>query len=158
MKSFSVLERPPSTDGDPDFVLVKEGFNWWAFLLPPLWLLLRQQWLGLAAFIAAGAVLALISLGLHLHPGYEALLSLLLAYLCGAEANHWRCWRLLAAGYRDGGIIRADSREVAEIRWVEHWLAGQAPAAPRPAPQVASKPTARRPGPLQPFANPFDPM
>lgn len=157
MKSFSILERPTSADGDPDFVLVSEGFNWWAFFLLPLWLVMRQQWLGLAALVAAGAVLTLIDMVFHLQPGFEAFLSLLLAYLAGAEANHWRCWRLEAAGYRQAGTVRAESREIAELRWIEHWLAART-SAPQAKPPVETKPVYRRPGPLQPFANPFDPM
>lgn len=159
MKSYSVLERPAPADGDPVFVLVDEGFNWWAFVVPPLWLLARRQWLGLAAFIAASGVLAALAAILNLEPGITVLSTLIFAALIGAEANDWRRWRMEAAGYHYSGVIQADNFEVAEYRWVERWLAARAPTpAPESPSQTQPKPPPRRPSPLQPFANPFDPM
>jgi hypothetical protein len=158
MKVYSIMERPAAAGSDPDFAVIKDGFNWWAFFLPPIWLLLRRQWLGLLAFVAASMLLGAITTVSAGDPAMNGLLSLLLSFLIGAEANNWRRWRMEAAGYREADIIHAESAAVAELRFVHDWLA----ARPEPSPPTQTagevRPAQKRTNRLQPFANPFEPM
>jgi hypothetical protein len=55
MRIYTVHEPPPKRRGPPrgpeEFVLVRDGFYFWAFLLAPLWLLYRRLWLVLLGYI-----------------------------------------------------------------------------------------------------------
>ena len=96
MKTYSILQRPDTAGSDPDYEVVRNGFNWWAFLFPPFWLLLSRQWLGFAAFVAASTMLGLATALLSLTPGLDVVLTFLLSFIVGAEAQNWRRWRLEA--------------------------------------------------------------
>ena len=94
MTVYTVHDRPVGAGHDPDFALVKEGFNWWAFVLPLVWLLVRRQWLGLlvylAAIVAIGVAFQISGLDLLT----QGLLWLVFALFVGAIANDWRRWTL----------------------------------------------------------------
>jgi len=175
MRHYTVHARAVPAGTDPDFVLVKEGFNWPALFVPVLWLLFRAQWLGLAAYVVAAALLSVAAQAGGQGEGAQSLLALLFALLVAAEANNWRRWRLGAAGYRMAGVVLAPDLETAEAHWLQ--TLAEAPArdaatplataaAPTPAASAgapaatapAARPGGRRNDPLQPFATPFDPV
>ena len=51
MPTYTVHEPPPrkneSVAAPERFVFVRDGFYFWAFVLAPLWLLVRRLWLAL---------------------------------------------------------------------------------------------------------------
>ena len=51
MPTYTVHEPPlrknESVASPERFVFVRDGFHFWAFLLPPLWFVLRRLWLAL---------------------------------------------------------------------------------------------------------------
>jgi hypothetical protein len=139
MKLYTVLERTTPTGDDPDLVLVKEGFNWPAFLVPLLWLIVRGQWLGLIAYFAASGLIGAIGSLLGLVPAAQLALAVMLALLVGAEANDWRRWRLAARGYELRGVVAGRNMAEAEERWIRGRFENGAvrsgtPARPRQAP------------------------
>lgn len=115
MASYVVME-PPS--GRPeDAVLVRDGFHLLAFLIPFLWMLLHRLWLEAAAFF----VLALALGWLGSLDGFGAgasLLSLLVAIYAGLEGASLRVAALRRRGWREWGVVEADGREDAEIRYL----------------------------------------
>jgi hypothetical protein len=68
MPTFTVHAPPPrngETRSAPErFLFVRDGFHFWAFLLAPLWLLLRHLWLAFAIYVVgyglAGVGLAVL--------------------------------------------------------------------------------------------------
>jgi len=40
-----IIYQNPSRSDDKGFIFLKDGFNWLAFLLPPLWALVNRLWL-----------------------------------------------------------------------------------------------------------------
>lgn len=157
MTTYTVHDRPVRAGQDPDFVLVKEGFNWWALFVPLIWLLARRQWLGLLVYAAATAALGVLMQGLAFDEVTQTLIWLVFALFVAATANDWRRWRLGDRGYRFAGVVQAQSLESAELRWLLQQPAASDEAPARPHRSAPTPARAAGDG-LQPFASPFDPV
>jgi hypothetical protein len=121
------VHQPPLRKGgtapDPDrFVLVRDGFYFWAFLFGPLWMIWRRLWLVLVLFVAAmiGLGLALQALGAPVL--VRALAMLAVALLVGLEAATLRRWTLARRGWTNIGVVVGDDLESAERRFFAHWI------------------------------------
>ncbi len=129
MRIYTVHQKPGlDARGDPQIVLVKEGFSWPAFLFTPLWALAHRQWLGLVAYVilmlALGVALAWAGMG----PVADTLAVLLVQLYVGAQANDWRRWTLRAHGYRMVATVLGAGLEDAERRFFAETLATPAPS------------------------------
>jgi len=107
--------------------LVREGFNWPAFLFAVPWALWHRMWLVALAFAVAqgllGGGLVLAGLG----EGAQAAASLGLAVLIGYGADELRRNALGGRGYTFEDVVAAESLEMAERRILDarpEWLAG----------------------------------
>lgn len=134
MPTYTVHAPPPragATESDPQrFLFLRDGFYFWAFLLGPLWLLLRRLWLLLLAYVV---IVGLLS-GAFYWMGAPWLLKflsgLLVALLIGFEAaTLWR-WTLTRRGWRMIGFAVGDDEEVAERRFFAEWVKRAAMASP----------------------------
>jgi hypothetical protein len=134
MAVFVVME-PPAADAveaSERAVLVRDGFAFLAFLVPPLWLLWHRLWI--EAAIAFAASVALTALGDAAGLGFAgAVLSLLVSIFVGLEGQALRINALRRRGWREWGVVEAGDIAEAEIRY----LAGEEPGealveAPRP--------------------------
>ena len=56
MGLFVVHHNPSRTD-DMSFLFVKDGFDWLAFLFPPVWALFHRLWLVLVAMVVFALLL-----------------------------------------------------------------------------------------------------
>jgi hypothetical protein len=142
------VHEPPRRDSDDDmiahtarFQLVRDGFHFWAFVLAPFWMLRHRMWLEFIVYLLliGGITFALRRLGVEETAG--AWVALLLALLIGMEAPSLRRWKLSRRGFENQGVVVADDIEMAERRFFDGWMAGEAPlpgssSAP-PAPPVA---------------------
>lgn len=134
------VHQPPlrkgETSPEPDrFVLVRDGFHAWAFLLGPFWVLWRRLWLVLVLYLVA---LAALEAGLRfagVGSGGRMLALLALALLLGLEAGTLQRWTLRQRGFRDMGVVVGDDLESAERRFFSGWV-NEAPHKPLP-PQAA---------------------
>jgi hypothetical protein len=141
--------------GDPDVVLVKEGFCWPALFLPLIWLLYRLQFWGLAAYALATGLLSGLVAFVGLDPVTGLLLSLVLSLLVAAVANDWRRWRLAAKGYELMTVIAAGNlAQAEEIFFHQIWRRDAATSAPPETQPFTPLPASG----LTPFATPFDPV
>jgi len=116
MRIYTVHRRQDA--GQPDFVLVKEGFCWPAFVVALPWALWHRMWLTVlwlaAAFVltgALGAVLGLDGLG-------GTVLFLGLAVLAGIFGNDLRRGSLARRGYAEEGVVAADNEDAAFRRFL----------------------------------------
>jgi len=136
--------RPGATASDPErFLFVRDGFHFWAFLLAPLWLLLRRLWLVLLGYIVLSGALGGAAYVLHAPSWLKFFGSLLIALLIGFEAaTLWR-WTLERRGWRMIGFAVGDDEEVAERRFFAEWTKRAPPALP-PAPEPHSTAPLRR--------------
>lgn len=141
MAIYVVMEPPAATAAEAAerAVLVRDGFAFLAFLLPPLWLLWHRLWI--EAALAFAASMALTALGETAGLGFTgAALSLLVSIYVGLEGPALRINALRRRGWRDSGVVEAKNAAEAEIRY----LAGEEPQAVaevlRPAPPARPVP------------------
>jgi hypothetical protein len=142
MPTFTVHEPPPrkneSVAAPERFVFVRDGFYFWAFVLAPLWLLLRRLWLALVIYVV---VTVAIGFGLKfagVTPGMQTVAEFLIALGIGFEASSiWR-WTLTRRGWKTLGFVVAEDGEIAERRFFAEWTkgdvraAGDKPSSPEP--------------------------
>jgi hypothetical protein len=149
MPAFAVLEPPGQADGighAERFVFLHEKFSLSAFLFGPLWMVSHKLWLELLAYLAGLAIVGpgLLALGV----GWPAVIVVLalIQFLLGMEATSLVRSMLTRRGWRDGGVVIADDRDLAERRFFENRFARRAkaaagaPIAPVPLPPAAAAP------------------
>lgn len=119
MKLYAVFLKDHGRKPDRDMVLVKEGFSWPAFLMPPLWALWsRMWWEALALF----AVIALFAWGLEAggvpeHLSQVSMLALVIAI--GMIGNDLKRWSLSQRGFSEVATIGAKNADEAERRFLQ---------------------------------------
>ena len=143
--SYTLHVAPYATPGDPHALdranLVRDGFTWWAFLVPPVWFLAHRHWLvslGLLVLLA-GFWVGLRALGLP--SGVAIVLNGLLWLLVGLEASSLRRWDYARQGRPTVDVVFAANEAEAEAKSFARWL-GPAEATPPPLPPTGE--TARR--------------
>ena len=133
MPTFTVHEPPPrkteSVTAPERFVFVRDGFYFWAFVLAPLWLLVRRLWL---AFVIYVVVTIAIAVGLRFAgapSSVQTAVALLIALMVGLEAaTIWR-WTLARRRWKTLGFVVGEDAEIAERRFYAAWT-DRAPSAP----------------------------
>lgn len=130
------VHEPPeapidAADRAERLVFVEDGFNWFAFLLAPVWMLVHRLWLPLLAYlvvaVAMGFVLGLIGIG----PVWAFLASLALNLAVAFEADSIERWTLARKGWRIVGTVNGATTRDCERRYFERYAA-EAPVAPHP--------------------------
>ena len=150
MPTFTVHEPPPrkkapkpeSVTAPERFVFVRDGFHFWAFVLAPLWLLVRRLWLAFFIYVAVTIALA-VALKLGGMPSYvQSTAALAIALLVGLEASTiWR-WTLTRRGWKNIGFVVAEDTEIAERRFYAAWT-DRAPASAAPPEPAYTMPVRR---------------
>lgn len=137
MPTYTVHEpQPPSSDVDDRataLVFVKEGFAWFAFLTPALWMLFHRLWRGLLLYfvVAIGAV-TLVQL-LTQNANAVGWTGFFINLAFGFEARNIHRWALSAGKYTLIGIVTGRDLEDAERRFLTEWLPVAQAQARRPA-------------------------
>lgn len=118
MASYVVMQPEGYAGADTEAAaFVRDGFAYIAFFVPLLWLLWHRLWI--EAALALAATLALAALGNIGGFGMAApLLSLLVSIYAGLEGAALRIAALRRRGWRELGVVVADSRDDAEMRWL----------------------------------------
>ena len=143
MPTYTV-HAPPQREGsaaDPQrFVFVRDGFQFWAFLLTPVWLLYRRLWLVFILYVVLIAALEGAYYLLDLPQGARFLIEILLSILIGFEAGSLRRWTYARRRWPTIGVVNARNLEDAERRFFTRWVE-EVPVVP-PRPVVVSTATA----------------
>jgi hypothetical protein len=124
--SVYTVHQPPlrAAEASPDperFVFVRDGFNFWAFLLAPWWMLWRRLWL---VFVIYVVVMVGVESAMHyagVGSAGSAFAALLIAFLVGLEASTLRRFTLARRGYRQVGVAGGTNAEAAERRFFDAW-------------------------------------
>lgn len=143
--AIHVVMEPPAkagTSASESAVFIRDGFHFFGFIAPLLWLLWHRLWLEAAMTFAATLALAAASEWAGLTFA-APLLPLLISLYVGLEGGALRIAALRRAGWRQWGVIEADSVEDAEMRYL---FAAEADDEPTPA-AVAISPATPRPQP-----------
>jgi Protein of unknown function (DUF2628) len=112
MASWIVMQSPDRRR-EADLAFVRDGFSLFAFLLPPLWLLWHRLWV---EAVLTFAVL-MLGAGLERLTGFAAAMPLLVSIFIGLEGNGLRIAALGRRGWRDCGVVDADTLNDAETRY-----------------------------------------
>ncbi|MFL6796442.1 MAG: DUF2628 domain-containing protein [Xanthobacteraceae bacterium] len=145
MSIYTVHEPPlkrAETAPDPErFVLVRDGFAFWAFLLAPLWMLRHRLWLVLLGYVLLVAALQLGLRALGFSSVVMGVVGMLVGLLIGLEAATLRRFTLARRGWHNVAIVSGEDLEAAERRFFDSWVstpAAPAGAHPRAAPLTLS--------------------
>jgi hypothetical protein len=130
-----IVYQPPARAAEAasspeQFVFVRDGFSFWAFVLPPLWMLWRRLWLVLLIYVLAVAAL---QGGLRLGGGSVTaivIVAVLIRLLVAMEAGTLRRWTLGRRGFQEVGIVSAADLEEAERRFYVSWVKARAAGVP----------------------------
>lgn len=141
-----VVMEPPGEAGQAERArLIRDGFAWLAFLVPPLWLLWHRLWIeALLAFVALGLLSALGEMAGFGLAGWS--LMLLVSVYVGLEGQALRVNALRRRGWRDWGVVSAERFDDAEARYA---YGGEEEIVDRPAPSQVIVPDASRARPAQ---------
>jgi hypothetical protein len=154
MAVYVVMEPPGRGHHAAEASFVRDGFSWLGFIVPPLWLVWHRLWIVAGLAFVAIALFAVLGAAFHLTLLGAALIFLVMLYT-GLEGQALRIAAMAGRGWRQWGVVIADSLDDADARY-----AVEADAAPQetlrepslqPEPSVAR---ATRPGPaigLVPF-------
>jgi hypothetical protein len=125
---------------------VKEGFAFWALVLPLVWLIWHRLWLGLLLFLLG--VLGIVAIDRFVGEGVSTVVSILFLVWFAIEARNIRRWTLDRRGYTFAGVVEATDLAAAERRFFETWTAEQpSPDLPLPT-HRAVVPAGAGPGPV----------
>jgi hypothetical protein len=123
MAVYTVHEPPlkgSETQPDPErFAFVRDGFSFWAFLLPPLWMLRHRLWLVFLGYLVVLVALQLALNAIGASMTVKFLVSALLSLLVGLEAATLR--RFTLRRWKNVGIVVGDDLEAAERRFYSAW-------------------------------------
>ena len=126
MPTYTVHAPQPGRADDAarapeQFVFVRDGFHFWAFVLAPLWLLLHRLWLALLIYAVGYGALSFGFAFARVSSSAQAVVALLIALLMGFEASSiWR-WTLNRRGWATLGFVVAEDAETAERRFFAEW-------------------------------------
>ena len=150
MPTYTVHAPPPrqgkKAPSPERFVFVRDGFHFWAFVLAPLWLLVKRLWL---VFVLYAIVMVVIAVSLKLaHAPATVQLSVdaAAALLVGFEAATLRRWTLGRRRWQMLGFVVGEDQEMAERRFFAEWVkrAGATPAPASPSRRSRPRPSMRR--------------
>src|SRR5262249_55080926 len=141
------LKRGQSAPDPERFLFVRDRFSFWAFLVPPLWMLRHRLWL---AFILYLIVIVALELALGAVGASRAMMiagAVLLSLLVGLEAATLRRRALARRGWNSVGIVVGDDIDAAERRFFDNWVAqmGRNGKPRAPSQTVTTVPNLRRP-------------
>jgi hypothetical protein len=154
MSVYTVHEPPlragVTTPDAQNYVFVRDGFCFWAFLLAPLWMLAHRMWLVLAGYIVVAGGLAAFVMAAGASGFIAGFIVFLIGLLVGLEAATLRRFTLRRRGWKDAGVVSGDDLEAAERRYFDAWVEQHAEtSAPLPPPALPPAPTVRMPEPPQ---------
>lgn len=141
MASYVVME-PPADRAPRDERIVRDGFHWLGFLLPFFWLIWHRLWIEAAVVVAIVLCLSLLTAQEGWAVAATAL-SLAVSFFVGLEGAALRLAALRRRGWREWGVVEAESVADAETRYLAEKTAPAAEAG-RPRAIVAAAP-----GPVQ---------
>ena len=133
VSAFTVHE-PPQSGGDKferseSLLFVGDGFSWKAALFSPFYLLLRGEWLALAAYVVAATLLGLLLSVIGASNDWFVVVFIVLNVVAGFEASELKRWSLDRRGWREIAVVSGRGQEDAERRFFNSWLPTLPPVA-----------------------------
>lgn len=129
--AFTVHEPPepatsPAEQAD-GLMFVKEGFNWFAFFVAPIWMLVNRLWLVFIGYIAVAAILGGTIALFEMDVVWALLANLGLNLIIALEADSLQHWSLNRKGWKMIGTVSGSTARECERRFFERWVAAIEP-------------------------------
>ncbi len=105
--------------GDPEILVIREGFCWPAFAFGPLWALRHRLWAPFAALCATLAALLAADWFLRSDGVVLAAAAAAVVLLAGFGGNDWRRAAAELRGWRMAGLAVAPDRDGAMQRYFD---------------------------------------
>ena len=105
--------------GDPEILVIREGFCWPAFAFGPLWALRHRLWAPFAALCATLAALLAADWFLRSDGVVLAAAAAAVVLLAGFGGNDWRRAAAELRGWRMAGLAAAPDRDGALQRYFD---------------------------------------
>lgn len=122
LKIYSVHVKPGGEPKRHEPVLVKEGFNPWAFLFTGLWALYHRLWRLAAVIVLFNAAMsALMRHHVLSEPSFTVVM-LGFNLLIGFHAGDWQRARLRRQGYITADMSSGNNQLAAEQRYLERYV------------------------------------
>jgi hypothetical protein len=100
-----------------DVRFVREGFNWPAFLVPPIWLVIKGMWIVLLFTLAADMLVIVLGASFKLGDGVLTILGLAINLVIGFSGNDLYRWTIARGGFREIGLAAGSDLDEAELRF-----------------------------------------
>jgi Protein of unknown function (DUF2628) len=133
---FTVHE-PPNPPADridraEKLEFVRDGFNWLAGLIPPLWMALNRLWIALLVYLLAFFALNLGLQAVGVEQSMIGLITFAANIVVGFEADSIKRWTLERRGWGELGTVTGRNRAECERRFFDGWLVQQPMLRPSP--------------------------
>jgi hypothetical protein len=126
MSVYTVYAPPPKRGQfapQPErFVFVRDRFSFWAFLLPPLWMLRYRLWLAFILYVIVFGAIEVVLAATGASRGTMFTAAVLLSVLVGLEAGTLRRFAMRRRGWSNVGVVLGDDIESAERRFFDSWV------------------------------------
>jgi hypothetical protein len=115
--------KTPAERAD-EVVFIREGFTWWGFLFPLLWLLVNRLWFEFAAGVLLVTAIASGLTAMDLKDQAQAIAFVLPMLIVGFEGNGLRSGCLERKGYIYLASVAGSTLDECERRFFDAWLPG----------------------------------
>lgn len=120
---YTVHENDRITAPEDRIVLVREGFNLWAFIFTILWAFSQRLWLLSVMYVILVALVIKGGAVLGLNETTQAILQFGLQLWLGLAGNDAKRQALSSRGYDEVGVVCAESERLAERRYYDTQVA-----------------------------------
>lgn len=132
LKLYTIHLPPPYSAAGAEPEAVREGFSLGAFLFSVIWALGLRLWIFAGTLFALFVAVLVIGYLAGLNDAGRAVLALAVMAWAGMEGNDRLRGGLAARGWREIGVIAAESADAALRRFGDLSAIGPLPAAPAP--------------------------
>ena len=117
MRIYTIHERPSVDTSGDEYIFLKDGFIWSAFLAPPIWALHHRLWLVLSVTLVI--MVSIPFLFAYLQPDWISSTAMAFAslFLFSHHANDMRALSLQRKDYSCVGLIAAANTHQATERF-----------------------------------------
>jgi uncharacterized protein DUF2628 len=118
MTLYTVHLQKYGVDPYPDVRVVKEGFNWVAFIFTAIWALVKGYWWVAGGLFLLEIVLSALLAAIGLDLFGQAVVNIAFNLLVGIYANDLARWTLARRGYIEEDVVSGASQNHALERYV----------------------------------------
>ncbi len=125
VKYFTVHQPPVPVqdrlDQADELIFVKDGFAWFAFYIPPIWMLVNRLWLEFVLYLAAIFGWVQFSSSLGMEEPFISISTLIISLALGFEGNNLIRWKLDRQDYKMLGTVSGANQDECELKFFTYW-------------------------------------